>query len=105
MLAEMSREQLLALYPDDAAFAQRGDAVMTRRHLRDVLRETRGRGFATESGDITAGLGSVAVAIVDRVGWPIAALALTFDDTRAITAELLATIRATAAEISKRLRV
>ena len=105
MLAEMSREQLLALYPDDAAFSQRGDAVMTRRLLRDVLRETRGRGFATENGDITPGLGSVALAIVDRVGWPIAALALTFNDTRAITDELVATIRATATEISKRLRV
>jgi DNA-binding IclR family transcriptional regulator len=50
-------------------------------------------------------LGSVAVAIVDRVGWPIAALALTFDGARAVTAELVATIRATAADISKRLRV
>lgn len=105
MLAAMSREQVLALYPDDASFGRRGDVTMTRRQLREVLRETRSRGFATEHGDVTVGLGSVAVAIVDRVGWPIAALALTFDDTREVDADLIATLRNTSAEISKRLRV
>lgn len=105
MLAAMSREQVLALYPDDASFGRRGGVTMTRRQLREVLRETRSRGFATEHGDVTVGLGSVAVAIVDRVGWPIAALALTFDDTREIDADLIAALRNTSAEISKRLRV
>ncbi|MEY4397056.1 MAG: Transcriptional repressor IclR [Actinomycetota bacterium] len=105
MLAQMSREQLLALYPDDTAFANRGDTVMTRRRLRDELRETRERGFATEHGDVTRGLSSVAVAIVDRVGWPIAALALTYADDSANSDVLVADVRKTAAEISRRLRV
>jgi hypothetical protein len=39
------------------------------------------------------------------VGWPIAALALTFDESRTIDEPLVSSIRATAAEISKRLRV
>ncbi|MEN9740299.1 MAG: Transcriptional repressor IclR [Actinomycetota bacterium] len=105
MLAQMSREQLLALYPDDTAFANRGDTVMTRRRLRDELRETRERGFATEHGDVTRGLSSVAVAIVDRVGWPIAALALTYADDSANSDALVVDVRKTAAEISRRLRV
>lgn len=105
MLSHMSREQVLALYPDDASLAQRGDQSMTRRALRDELRHTRERGYATEQGDITAGLGSVAVAVVDRVGWPIAALALTFDESRAVDETLIGAIHATASEISRRLRV
>lgn len=105
MLAAMSGEQLLALYPDDRAFANRGDAVMTRRKLREELRTTRDRGYATERGDVTAGLSSVAVAIVDRVGWPIAALALTFTDDSNSVESMVAALRSTAAEISRRLRV
>ena len=105
MLAAMSRAQLLALYPDDSAFARRGDETMTRLQLREELRATRARGYATEHGDVTAGFGSVAVAIVDRVGWPIAALALTFDDVTPVTDQLVTALRATAADISKRLRV
>ena len=105
MLAQLSREQFLALYPDDAAIGRRGDATMTRRELREELRETRSRGFATEHGDVTAGLASVAVAIVDRVGWPIAALALTFDESRGIDDAVVSALRVTASDISKRLRV
>ncbi len=78
---------------------------MTRRQLLEELRETRARGFATEHGDVTEGLGSVAVAIVDRVGWPIAALALTFDESTRVSENFLAAIRSTAAEIGRRLRV
>ncbi|MFM6968558.1 MAG: IclR family transcriptional regulator [Microbacteriaceae bacterium] len=105
MLATMSREQLLALYPDDSAFASRGAVTMTRRQLREELRATRARGYATEHGDVTPGFGSIAVAIVDRVGWPIAALALTFDEQTPVTGSLVSTIKSTAADISKRLRV
>ena len=105
MLATLSREQLLALYPDDSAFARRGDAAMTRLQLREELRATRARGFATEHGDVTPGFGSVAVAIVDRVGWPIASLALTFDESTPVTDALVSALKSTAADISRRLRV
>lgn len=105
MLADMSREQILALYPDDRAFANRGDTIMTRRKLRDELRATRERGYATERGDVTDGLSSIAVSIVDRVGWPIAALALTFPDETDNVKQLVTEVRSTASEISRRLRV
>ena len=46
--------------------------------LREVLREARARGFAIEDGEVTLGLGSVGVAVLDHVGWPIAAIAVTY---------------------------
>lgn len=105
MLARMTREQILALYPDDAALAGRGEVSITRRDLREILRTTRERGFATENGEITAGFSSVAVPILDRVGWPLASLALTFTDG-SVDAERLASVaRDAATEISRRLRV
>ena len=48
-----------------------------------MLREVRARGFALEDGEVTLGLGSVGVAVLDHVGWPIAAIAVTYGPTRA----------------------
>lgn len=105
MLAAMPREQILALYPDDQSLVSRAGHSITRRELRDQLRETRERGFSTETGDVTEGLSSIAVAIVDRVGWPIASVALTFPDSTTGIDRLVSELGATATEISRRLRV
>ena len=104
MLAEMSREQVLALFPDDAALTQRGDARLSRRELREVLRLTRERGFAVENGEITAGFESVSVPVLDRTGWPLAAVALTFAEGTNDPAALSAEAKTVAGEISRRLR-
>jgi DNA-binding IclR family transcriptional regulator len=104
MLAAMSREQILAVYPDDDALSVRGEHTMTRKELLEELRLTRRRGYATEVGEITAGLSSVAVAIVDRVEWPIASLALTFEGSPVVD-ELVAALKTAAGELSRRLRV
>ena len=104
MLAAMSREQILAVYPDDAALSVRGEHTMTRKELIEELRLTRGRGYATEFGEITAGLSSVAVPILDRVEWPIASLALTFAGEPPVD-ELVNALKTAAAELSRRLRV
>jgi DNA-binding IclR family transcriptional regulator len=105
MLAAMSREQVLALYPNDESLTNRGDVSLTRRELREVLRMARERGFATEHGEITPGFESVAVPVLDRVGWPIASIALTFPEGTAGGEQLAREARATANEISRRLRV
>lgn len=42
------------------------------------MKETRSRGHATENGEVTKGLASLAVAVTDRAGWPRAAVAVTF---------------------------
>lgn len=104
MLAVLSREQILALYPDDASLTARGDVALTRRALRDVLRSTRERGFATENGEITSGFSSVAVPVRDRTGWPIAAVALTFADGACNPRDIVPQMAAAAMEISRRLR-
>jgi DNA-binding IclR family transcriptional regulator len=105
MLAAMSREQVLAMYPNDESLTDRGNASLTRRELREVLRLARERGFATEHGEITAGFESVAVPVLDRVGWPIASIALTFPEGTVGVEQLAREAQATAIEISRRLRV
>jgi len=86
MLAELPPAQLRALYPDRASFAERhheGEpdaADWTYGRLKRVLAEVRARGWATEDGEVTTGLASVGVAVVDHLGWPAAAIAVTFPD-------------------------
>lgn len=104
MLAAMSREQVLALYPDDASITPRGDASINRRELRDVLRQCRERGFAVENGEITPGFASVAVPVLDRVGWPLASIAVTFVEGSVDELSLADAARTAASEISRRLR-
>ena len=80
MLAALPAAQLRALFPDRAAFAERGgaDDVHDYAELRRLLTEARARGYATEDGAITPGIASVAVAVLDHAGWPAAAIAVTF---------------------------
>jgi DNA-binding IclR family transcriptional regulator len=79
MLAALSREQVRALYPDASAFADRtGRGPRTPAELREVLRRTRAARFASEDGEVTLGLRSVAVAVLDHAGWPAAAFAVTY---------------------------
>jgi len=80
MLAALPAAQLRALFPDRAAFAERGDTgdVHDYAGLRRLLDETRARGYAAEDGAITPGIASVAIAVLDHAGWPAAAIAVTF---------------------------
>jgi DNA-binding IclR family transcriptional regulator len=90
MLAALPREQVRALYPDAAAFTARtGRGPQRPGELRELLRETRRTGVATEDGEVTAGFRSVAVAVLDHAGWPAAAVAVTWqdDDTDARAAD------------------
>ncbi|KJL41987.1 MULTISPECIES: IclR family transcriptional regulator [Microbacterium] len=105
MLAALPREQVRALFPDAAAFADRtGRGPRRLGELRELLRGVRERGWASEDGEVTLGLGSVGVAVLDHVGWPIAAIAVTFptDGAReaADFAELVAPV---AAELGRRI--
>ncbi|WP_133766509.1 IclR family transcriptional regulator [Amnibacterium kyonggiense] len=78
-LAALPKAQVRALYPDRAAFAQRGDVgVGSYGALRRVLDAATARGWAVEDGEVTPGTASVAVPVRDHAGWPVAALAVTF---------------------------
>ncbi|WP_341997990.1 IclR family transcriptional regulator [Microbacterium sp. LWH7-1.2] len=105
MLAALPREQVRALFPDAASFADRtGRGPQRPGELREVLRRVRERGWAFEDGEVTLGLGSVGVAVLDHVGWPIAAIAVTFPAEGAREPGTLAElITPVAAELGRRI--
>jgi len=105
MLALLPREQVRALYPDAAAFADRtGRGPSRPSDLREVLTATRARGYASEDGEVTIGLRSVGVAVADHAGWPAAAIAVTWpDDADRDAAELARLAGEAAAELSRRI--
>lgn len=79
ILAALPASQVRALYPDRGAFVERhGVGPRSLSALRILLAETRQRGFAVEDGEVTPGLASVASAVLDHNGHPVAAVALTF---------------------------
>lgn len=79
ILALLPKEQVRALYPDPASLTKRnGRGPSTLRELDEILIETRARGFAMETGEITPEYASVAVASLDHNGYPAAAVGLTF---------------------------
>jgi DNA-binding IclR family transcriptional regulator len=105
MLAWLPAAQVRALYPDKAAFTSRtGSGVGSYRQLREALRETRERGYATEDASVTVGMRSIAVAVPDHVGWPAAAVAVTYPAERDVDLqEVVARLHAAAAELARRL--
>ena len=104
MLARLPKEQVRALFPDAAAFVDRTGIGPTRyRELRRVLDGVAAAGFATEDGEISPGMASVAVAVTDHAGWPAAAVAVTFPAGTAPDA-LVDEVSATAAELARRIR-
>lgn len=102
ILASLPAQQVRALYPDRAAFTSRtGQGPGTPTELRRLLAATRQRGYATEDGEVTSGFASIAAPIL--AGAIHASVAVTWE-TRAETGDLVDPVRATAAEITRRLR-
>ncbi|BCJ48513.1 hypothetical protein GCM10010168_64220 [Actinoplanes ianthinogenes] len=105
-LAALPDVQLRALFPNRAAFAGRVEASPTRlSELRAILIRERRQGYALEDGEVTEGLVSVAVAIRDRSGWPIAGIAVTYPQSPATDrAHLVTEVRHHANELARRIR-
>lgn len=107
MLAALPREQVRALYPDAAAFADRtGRGPRNPRELREVLQQARHDGYASEDGEVTLGFRSVAAVVCDHADWPVAAIAVTWPadtDVGRTPASLASAVGATAAELRRRL--
>jgi DNA-binding IclR family transcriptional regulator len=112
MLAELPPAQLRALYPDRAAFAERhpeGEADAAEwsyGRLKRVLADVRARGWAAEDGEVTSGLASAGASVVDHLGWPAAAIAVTFPDDAAtgLRERAVEGVREAAATLSRRIR-
>ena len=106
ILAALPPSQVRALYPDKAAFVDRhGLGPASPGALRAVLAETRQRGYAVEEGEVTPGLASVAAAVLDHNGHPLAGVAVTFPaDDPPVPARAAEATRRTADLLTQRLR-
>lgn len=108
ILAALPASQVRALYPDRASFVDRhGTGPSTLSALRALLSETRQRGWASEVGEVTPGLSSVAAAVLDHNDHPVAGLAITFpsDEVAGPDVDSLAhAVTDAAAMLSRRLR-
>ena len=79
MLAHLPGAQVRALFPAKDSFVIRtGRGPTQLPALRRMLAEDRNRGWAVEDGYVTAGYASVAAAVLDHGGHPIAAISTTF---------------------------
>ena len=107
MLAAVPAAQVRALFPDASAFADRtGRGPARLSELRAILRQVRTDGYATEDGEVTLGLGSVGVAVLDHTGWPAAALAVTYPQQQVPSQGLARWVRLlseAATELSRRI--
>jgi len=104
VLAALPAAQVRALYPDRESFALRHDTgPSSPSALRAVLAETRQRGHATEDGDVTPGFASVAAAVVDHTGHPVAGVAVTVEVREARPEPYADAVRRTAALLTRRL--
>ena len=71
-----------------------------------MLAEVRTAGWSAEHGEVTAGLASVGVAVVDHLGWPAAAIAVTYPEEAVTERQAVAVpaVQDAAATLSRRIR-
>ncbi len=105
MLARLTAAQLRAVFPDATAFhADAGPRTPTA--LRRMLTDVRLRWNAVEQGPVSPGLSSVAQAVVDHTGHPVASIAVTFaevDVSPAAVRDLVRAVQTAADRLSRRL--
>ena len=79
LLCALPPAQIRALFPDAAAFVLRTPAgPRSPTALRTLLADARRRGYAVEDGEVSDGWASVASAVFDHSGHPVASVATTF---------------------------
>lgn len=109
ILSAMPLAQVRALYPAGSKFIARNNRAPTMAsysELKVVLAEVKRRGYAFEDGEVTPGLTTLAVPVKDHLGWPTAAVAVTFasvDWPNTVRTKLVAGITAAADELSRRI--
>jgi DNA-binding IclR family transcriptional regulator len=107
LLAALPQTQVTALYPHSSDLVSRSDSgPRSRAELDRILAHGRERGWATEDGEVTPDYASVGAAALDRNGYPVAAVGLTFRADAADEAnwaELGGAVRATALALEARL--
>jgi DNA-binding IclR family transcriptional regulator len=82
LLAEFSRDKVHALYPDGEIPVQTPRSISTPAELDAALDEVRRQGYATNLEESEEGVGSVAIALVNGSGKPVAAIAVAIPVSR-----------------------
>jgi DNA-binding IclR family transcriptional regulator len=108
MLAALPPQQVRALFPTRDAFVQRnGVGPATLPALRALLSRVRRDGFALEDGTVTPDFASVAAAVRDHSGHPVAGIAVTYpgaevaaDQRQAIVEQVIRT----SSDLTRRVR-
>ncbi len=107
MLSYLSAAQIRALFPNSHSFVNRtGKGPKNLAQLKELLSKERRQGYATESGLVTLEHSSVAAAVFDHLGEPVAAINIVFRDTTVDHCDQQALIEAvqdSARELTKRL--
>jgi DNA-binding IclR family transcriptional regulator len=107
MLSFLSPAQVRALFPSSQAFINRtGKGPQNPAELKALLIKERKQGFSIESGLITPEHSSVAAAVFDHLGEPVAAINLVFRDVTIDDSDqqtLIEAVQDSARELTKRL--
>ena len=104
LLAGLPTPAVRALFPDASAFVLRhGVGPDSYPALRRLLTAVGKIGYATEDGEITPGFASVAAAVHDHAGHPVASVAVTYPVADATPETFAAQVKRTAAELERRI--
>ncbi len=107
MLAYVPDAQVRALFPNRAAFVDRtGSGPRALSQLRQYLAAERRAGFAAEEGFISGGYSSVASAVFDHLGQPVAAIGMTYRTEKIDTAKreiLIEAVKDSASKLTARI--
>lgn len=108
MLAALPAGQVRALHPNRSSFVQRdGRGVASSTALTSTLQQVRARGYAVEDGLVDPHLTSVAKAVLDHTGHPVAAIAVTWRSEQVDDAERDRIVRGIAegtADLARRIK-
>ncbi|MGX4761752.1 IclR family transcriptional regulator [Corynebacterium minutissimum] len=98
-----SGRAMLAVLPEAEWRAAYSAGTLSFGEFKTILRDVRERGWAEEVEVVARGQASVGVAIVDHVGRPAAALAVTYPVGTADAAAVAHELKAAAAQVAKRM--
>ena len=107
ILCQLDAKQVRAMYGGNVALPTRtGKGPVSVKELTQDLQEAKQRGFSFENGFVTEGFSSIAVAVLNHLQMPVAAIGMTFrNDSGAESHQefLVKQLQVAAAELSKRL--
>ena len=108
ILAALPESQVRALFPDSGSFIDRtGLGPQTPSQLRELLNIERRFGYSVEDGFVSAGFVSIAMPVMDKANYPMAAIATTLrvqDYSEEVHDELIKVISKSVTDLAKRMR-